>query len=167
MSMHKIRVLKWKDSSIIHLGSHYAGFDEDDPNITITFSSDRQIHAAMALPGHPANLTLGANPQQSKRNLIEWIDRIIKQNIVQMADVCDRDRSGKKMDGSYSGLRSGEWSRIVEDLTNSDMRAWQRSMDLAIPPLTCGKVKVGDVVAGRGNNTSSFPTIGPFLGVYN
>ena len=44
-----VRVL----NSIIHLGSHYAGFkeedeedDEDDPNVAITFSSDDEKHQA-------------------------------------------------------------------------------------------------------------------------
>jgi hypothetical protein len=31
--------------------------DEDDPNVTITFSTDAEIHEAMGLPSHPPNLT--------------------------------------------------------------------------------------------------------------
>ena len=62
-------------NSIIHLGSHCAGFDEededdeDDPNVTITFSSDDEIHQAMALPGHPLNLTPGHNAQDSEKKV--------------------------------------------------------------------------------------------------
>ena len=97
------------------------------------------------------------------------ISKALSTNLVttlseDMLDVFDVDEEGEKVDGSYGGLRSGEWSRVVAFLTSRGMRQWQQAMDTAIPPLTCGKMKVVDGIAGRGNNTSSFPTLGPFLG---
>jgi hypothetical protein len=43
------------------------------------------------------------------------------------------------------------------------VRRWQAAMDNATPPLSCGKRKVVDGIAGRGNNSSSFSSLGPFI----
>ena len=93
-----------------------------------------------------------------------WIDNIVRRCVGNRVNVFDLDEEGEKVDGSYGGLRSGEWSKVVAFLTSRGMRQWQQAMDTAIPPLTCGRMKVVDGIAGWGNNTSSFPTLGPFLG---
>ena len=113
-----VRVL----NSIIHLGSHYAGFDEEEED------DPAEIHQAMALPGHPVNLTPGHNPQDSKRRLVVWTDNIIRRYVGQRVDVFDVDEEGEKLDGSYGGLRSGERSRVVAFLTSRGMRRWQQDI---------------------------------------
>lgn len=137
--------------------------DPDDPNITITFSSDAQIHLSLQLPGRPVDLNVGHDAEESKKNLVKWFDEVVGKYVLPGTDVYDKDGEGKKVDGSYGGLRSGEWSKIVAFLTTRSMQQWQHQMDSATPPLTCGKLKVVDGISVRGNNTSSFPTLGPFL----
>ena len=44
-------------------------------------------------------------------------------------DVFDVDEEGEKVDGSYGGLRSGQWSKVVAFLTSRSMRQWQQDMD--------------------------------------
>ena len=44
-------------------------------------------------------------------------------------DVFEVDEEGEKVDGSYEGLRSGQWSKVVAFLTSRSMRQWQQAMD--------------------------------------
>ena len=77
-------------------------------------------------------------------------------------NIIDRDAQGVVVEGSYSGLRSGEWATALAHLTTPAMSRWHVAMLNQHPPVSCGRLKVADGIAGRGNNTSSFPAVGPF-----
>ena len=70
-------------------------------------------------------------------------------------------KSAQIIDGR-SILRSGEWAKVIMQLTTPALSQWHVAMLNAVPEVSCGRCKVGDGIAGRGNNTSSFPAIGPF-----
>lgn len=73
------------------------------------------------------------------------------------------DALDHKVDGSYQGLRGGEWAKVVEYMTRQDIIAWQVAMCGHVPPLTCGTMTVVMGRAGRGFNTTSHPSLGPFI----
>lgn len=128
----------------------------------MTFTTDQEIHLALQLPECPHNLVAGLTPAASKNQFVTWLDEIIRINVQAGVDVCDRDGLGRKVPGSYSGLRSGEWSKVIQALTTPELNRWNVAMFDHVPILSCGKLKVVDGIAGRGNNTSSFPAVGPF-----
>ena len=99
-----------------------------------------------------------------KTNLIIWIDNIFRGHVPPGVNIFDVDGRGSKVHGSYSGLRSGEGGKIIAEITSSqEIDAWRTAMKAQAPPHTCGTAKVVDGIAGRGNNTSSFPSLGPFI----
>lgn len=126
------------------------------------FTTNAEIHRAMQLPQCPPNLVLGINADDSKKKFVHWMDEIIRTSIKPCVDVRDRDGLGNIVPGSYSGLRSGEWGIVIQKLTTPAISLWHCAMLNAVPPVSCGRCKVADGIAGRGNNTSSFPAIGPF-----
>ena len=138
--------------------------DDDDPSITIVFSDPAEIHGAMSLPEAPHYLRAAANPAASKAKLIKWFTKVVKESLDPKSrdrDVCDRDGDDEVVEGSYSGLRGGEWETVVSKLTLRHMRDWGGALDAA--NLSCGKLKVTHAGHGRGGNRSAFPNHPPFL----
>ena len=79
---------------------------DDDPNITILFTSEQEIHDCLLPPQRPVTLAVGATPVDSKSNLILWIDNIFARHVPAGVNILfDRDHSGRQVDGSYTGLR--------------------------------------------------------------
>ena len=146
----------------VNQGGWLARLPDDDPNVTITFKPDTEIHRAMQLPECPPNIALGIDAAELKENFVQWLDDIIRGAVKANVDVIDRDAEGAIVQGSYSGLRSGEWAKVVAQLATPALSRWHVAMLNVDPPVSCGKLKVADGIAGRGNNTSSFPAIAPF-----
>ena len=107
--------------------------DDDDPAIIITWAADDVIRDAMALPERPNSLGMGANPAACKQALVAWLDTIIRK-YVQRVDVCDYDNLEREVDGSYNGLRAGEWAKVAAYLTRPEIVAWQGAMPPPPPP---------------------------------
>ena len=79
-------------------------------------------------------LQAGANAQECKDNLVQWMDNLVRR-YANGHDVFDHSPNGTKIDGSFSGLRSGEWGKIVEYLGQSDVTRWRYAMENNAPPL--------------------------------
>ena len=135
--------------------------DDDDPAVIVHFSSDQEIMDAMSLPEKPASLVLGLTAAACKANLITWLDGIFR-TFAHGADVFSVDGTNVKIDGSYEGLRSGEWNKIVAVLSTQEMDNWKAAMGGQVPPLSCGRMQVIAGTSGRGSNTASNPRLGPF-----
>jgi hypothetical protein len=108
----------------------------------------------MTLPERPVSVLLGATPAACKTNLVSWIDGLIRRFCPNF-DNFDYDALDHKVDGSYHGLRGGEWAKVVEYMTRPDIVAWQTAMRGHLPPLTCGTMTVVMGGSGRGLTHSS------------
>jgi hypothetical protein len=134
--------------------------DDGDPAIIIHFSSDQEIMDSMILPEKPASLVMGPSASACKANFITWMDGIFRK-FVNGADVFAVDANDVKIDGTYEGLRAGEWNKIVAFLSTEEIDNWKRAMGEQAPPLSCGRMQVV-AGSGRGYNTTSNPRLGPF-----
>ena len=86
----------------------------------------------MQLPECPPNIALGINPADSKQNFVQWLDNIIWLCVQPGVDVIDRDAQGDVVQGSYSGLRSGEWEKVIMQLTTPALSQWNGAQDLIL-----------------------------------
>lgn len=129
--------------------------DDGDPAVMVVFAPENKIHAAFGLPEKPPYIPTGLNAAESKANLVTWLNSVIKQ-YVDGADVFDFNVEGIKIDGGYSGLRSGEW------VGREEIEDWKFSMRNHVPPLSCGRLHVTHGGHGRGHNVTSNPRLGPF-----
>ena len=100
----------------------------------ISFGTDAEIMDAMVLPERPNSLVMGATPAACKQSLVAWLDGIMRQYIPRV-DVCDYNHMDLKVDGSYNGLRAGEWAKVVAYLTRPEIAVWQGAMCAPPPPL--------------------------------
>ena len=87
----------------------------------------------MSLPEKPASLVLGLTAAACKANLITWLDSIFRR-FANGADVFSVDGNDVKIDGSYEGLRAGEWNKIVAVLSTEEMDTWKTAMGGQVPP---------------------------------
>ena len=87
----------------------------------------------MALPEKPASVQLGTTPTACKANLVEWMDGLIRKFCPNFNSY-SYDILDHKVDGSYQGLRGGEWARVAEYMTTrQDIVAWQVAMRGPLP----------------------------------
>ena len=120
------------------------------------------IHEAAGLVQAPTGLR-GATPSVTKANIVRWLDKLVLANVQRGTDIFDRDPDGDIVLGSYSGLREGEWNKVIAALGSSEILSWSAAMASHVPRLSCGKIKVTSGSHGRGHSSTAYPRVGPFL----
>lgn len=87
------------------------------------------------------HLQVGAAPAASRHN---WFDGVVQNGVNGRLQTIRRPgHRCRAVPGSYSGLRDGEWNKVVQALGSVPMRRWSAALNANTPPLSCGRIVSG------------------------